>query len=699
MDNRLPFCILRYKYRMKNLLILYLALIPLQFLGQGINLIPNSGISVQKSGDILTNAFAGGMNATQFESVDLNLDGLEDLVTFDRTTEQTTVFVKRGARYIFDPLINKQIPHFGHWMRFVDFDADGKKDLFCAAPAGIQVFRNTSSATRVSFELIANPLLTEGYSGKINLYVSNVDIPAIADMDGDGDVDVLAFDPSGHYVEFHQNQAKQTGKPLDFKKKGDCWGDFVVRPCGDVLLGTPCSSEIALESVQQPNQTMHAGNSLQVFFHDGIPDLVYGHIGCPDLVYLLNQGTRDTPRFTQVKVGFPRPLPLGTFLNASFVDVAGDSSPELIVSLSSADNNGYMQDFQQSNVLFKYVNGNWQQSEIAFLQNQMVDVGEKASPCLWDADQDGDLDLLIAHAGIREGNDVKASIYYYENRAGVYVYNSNDFMKLKAELAATNLLLHAADYDLDGKKDLFISGQTDRGPRVFVVLKSGLKALDVSELAFGEVPVFVDWNQDAQLDLLIVDKAGKLRTKGNSDWGKLSTKIDWRLRSFSMADLDGDGTLEFVGIDQDGILHIGNYDSKTNELVWKLQDFSGFTFGRNAQIICEDINSDGKKDVIIGTGSGGILLLMNQSESSVWQKLDSNLFQIWPNPSVDYCYVQTKLPGSIYLYDLMGRIIVQRKTSLGEAIRIETKGLSSGSYLFLFMPEEGGAQTQKIELN
>lgn len=684
---------------MKNLLILYLALIPIQFLGQGINLIPNSGISVQKSGEILTNAFAGGMNATQFESVDLNLDGLEDLVTFDRTSEKSAVYVKRGSSFIFDPAISNQLPQFNYWMRFVDYDGDGKKDLFCAAPAGIQVFRNTSSATRVSFELIANPLLTEGYSGKINLYVSNVDIPAIADMDGDGDVDVLAFDPSGHYVEFHQNQAKQTGKPLDFKKKGDCWGDFVVRSCGDILLGTPCSSEIALESVAQPMRALHAGNSLNVFIHDGIPDLIYGHIGCPDLVYLLNQGTRDTPRFTQIKVGFPKPLSLGTFLNASFVDVAGDKSSELIVSLSSADNNGYMQDFQQSNVLFKFVNGNWQQSEMAFLQNQMIDVGEKASPCFWDADQDGDLDLLVADAGIREGNEVKASIHFFENKAGKLEFITSDYLKLKDQLNATNLLLQAIDYNNDGTKDLILSGQSGLGPRVFVLLKTGLNSIDIPGLGFNEVPVYTDWNQDSQIDLLIVNRAGKVRTPGNLDWGKLSALTEWRLRSFSMADLDGDGSLEFVGVDQDGLLHIGNYDPLTNEVAWKLQDFSGFTFGRNAQINCEDINSDGKKDVIVGTGTGGINLCLNIGDSPVWQKLKTDLFQIWPNAATDFIFVQTKLTGTVYLYDLMGRIIEQRKATKGEAIRFDTQGFSRGIYYILFKSEKEEVQTLKVVLN
>ncbi len=684
---------------MKNLLILYLALIPLQFMGQGIKLTQNSRLVVQKSGQNLLNALAGGMNATQFESIDLNLDGRADMVTFDRTTEQRAVFVNQPTGFVFDPLLSSLLPKFSHWMRFVDYDNDGLKDLFCAAPAGIQVFRNTSTRGALSFESIANPLYTEGFSGRINLYVSNVDIPAIADIDGDGDVDVLAFDPSGHYVEFHQNQSKQSGKVLDFKKIGDCWGDFVVRSCGDIVLGTPCSADIALESVQQPNRTFHAGNSLSVLFCNGIPDLVYGHIGCRDLIYLTNEGTRNSPKFTKFTVGFPNSVNLGTFLHASVIDVTGDAKPELIASLFSTDNNGYMQDFQQSNVLFSKVNDAWVASSKTFLQADMIDVGERASPCFWDADQDGDLDLLVANAGIREGNEVKASISFFENKAGVFGFITSDYLKLKDQLNATNLLLQTIDYDYDGTKDLILSGQTSLGPRVFVLFKSGLKAVDIPELGFNEVPIFTDWNQDSQVDLLIVNRAGKVRTNGNSDWGKLGALTDWRLRSFSMADLDGDGSLEFIGLDQDGAVHVGNFDALKNELVWKSQEFKSISVGRNAQILCEDYNADGKKDLIIGTGAGGVLIYDNQSSSAVWDNLKTSIFQIWPNPAADLIYVLANESGTIQWIELTGKIIEQRNTKPTEVIRFDSKGFSRGVYLLRFVSDNGQTETKKFVLN
>jgi hypothetical protein len=684
---------------MKNLLILYLVLIPLQFVGQGIKLVQNPAVIVQKSGQNLINAFAGGMNATQFESVDLNQDGREDIVSFDRTTELAAVFLNKPSGFIYEPIYSGLLPKFSHWMRFVDYDGDGKKDLFCAAPAGIQVFRNTSFKEIPSFESVANPVFTEGFSGRVNLYVSNADIPAIADIDGDGDVDVLAFDPSGHYVEFHQNQSKQSGKVLDFKKIGDCWGDFIVRSCGDIVLGTLCSANIALDAVFEPSRTMHAGNALSVFFNNGVPDLVYGHVGCRDLIYLTNEGSRTTPKFTKFTVGFPKSVNLGTFLHGSVVDVSGDAKPELIASLFSTDNNGYMQDFQQSNVLFSNVNGTWVTPGKTFLQAEMIDVGEQASPCFWDVDQDGDLDLLVANAGIREGNEVKASVSFYENKAGVFVFTTSDFLNLKNQLNATNLLLQTVDYNYDGTKDLILSGQTSQGPRVYVLFKTGLKAVDVPDLGFNEVPIFLDWNQDSQLDLLIVNRAGKIRTNGYSDWGKLGALTNWRLRSFSMADLDGDGSIEFIGLDQDGAVHIGNFDAVKNELIWKSQDFTVISVGRNARILCEDYNSDGKKDLIFGTGAGGVLLFDNQSSSPVWDNLKTSIFQIWPNPSADFIYVLANMSGTVDWFDMTGRIIDQRNAKPGEVIRFDTKGINRGIYQLRFVSDKGQTETQKFVLN
>ena len=72
-----------------------------------------------------------------------------------------------------------------------DYDLDGDKDIFTAGIFGMRVFENAGSLT---WNIIEDPLRTLGFSGMIGLQMNASDIPAIADFDGDLDLDVLVFD-------------------------------------------------------------------------------------------------------------------------------------------------------------------------------------------------------------------------------------------------------------------------------------------------------------------------------------------------------------------------------------------------------------------------------------------------------------------------------------------------------------------------
>ena len=56
------------------------------------------------------------------------------------------------------------------------------------------VYRNNSSSV-LSF-ILSDSLLTNNTSGQ-NIYVSPIDIPAITDVDSDGDLDILTFEIVG----------------------------------------------------------------------------------------------------------------------------------------------------------------------------------------------------------------------------------------------------------------------------------------------------------------------------------------------------------------------------------------------------------------------------------------------------------------------------------------------------------------------
>src|SRR5687767_15021182 len=122
---------------------------------------------LNSSGDTLLNAYVGGLESPQFSAIDLNKDGKKDLFVFDRS--------------------------------------DGKEDIFTGGYGGIMVYKNTTtSSSPLSFSIITTLLLDKD---GLNIYTSNVAIPAISDIDKDGDIDILAFGILGGYVEFSRNEA------------------------------------------------------------------------------------------------------------------------------------------------------------------------------------------------------------------------------------------------------------------------------------------------------------------------------------------------------------------------------------------------------------------------------------------------------------------------------------------------------------
>ena len=72
----------------------------------------------------------------------------------------------------------------------IDYDNDGRNDLFTYGIAGLKVYRNVGNATDgLQWELVSELLQTVVPNGNQHLYVSSSDIPAIVDVDFDGDID------------------------------------------------------------------------------------------------------------------------------------------------------------------------------------------------------------------------------------------------------------------------------------------------------------------------------------------------------------------------------------------------------------------------------------------------------------------------------------------------------------------------------
>ena len=115
-------------------------------------------------------AWVGGLDYAQFSNIDLNFDGTEDLFVFDRSNNKVLTFIQGvstgNPNWLYAPAYESKFPqymnHFNpyedeqflfSWVLLVDYNCDGKKDIFAARSGGIKVFKNSGNSTDgLSFE-------------------------------------------------------------------------------------------------------------------------------------------------------------------------------------------------------------------------------------------------------------------------------------------------------------------------------------------------------------------------------------------------------------------------------------------------------------------------------------------------------------------------------------------------------------------
>ena len=170
------------------------------------------------NGNQLNMGFSGGFNYVTAGEIDLDLDGTKDLVLFDRSGDRITPLIWEGSPgnplWRFDHSYVNQLPFAKNFMIFRDFNCDGKEDIFSFKDGGFIIYKNiSSSSTGLRFEVYTESLTSYYNPANLPVYTIPIDVPAIEDMDNDGDLDVLVFGILGTCIEYHRNMAfEQLGR-------------------------------------------------------------------------------------------------------------------------------------------------------------------------------------------------------------------------------------------------------------------------------------------------------------------------------------------------------------------------------------------------------------------------------------------------------------------------------------------------------
>ncbi len=575
------------------------------------------GIEVlDEAGDPLDHPFLGGFNLPRPQLADADGDG--DLDLFLQEHSDRIMFFRNEAaggaseyRWVTDAYEDLPV---GEWYRFADVDLDGDLDLLAEEPFSyIRYYRNDGGPGPAAYVLAADTLRdTDGEP----IFSDRQNIPNAADIDCDGNLDLLIGRLTGTITRYEAEKTDDNGVPV-FRHITDSFEDIEI--------------VAAFQGIRHGANTMALGD----VDRDGDRDLFWGDFFEAGLLFIENTGSCRRP----VLRGTPRPFPLGDPVATSgynapaLGDTDLDGDLDLVMGVLGGAFLPARTAIENLHLFEQDGDGDFAQVTARLIRT--VDAGSESIPALTDLDGDGDLDLLVSNK-IEPGDNRTGALYVYENTGSPAAPAFRARGKVPGLPAAYHFAPAFGDLDGDGDDDMLLGEWRDRVAwyrndgrgwfsrnRLLPRWRMADSAAVTLTRGRNTTPALGDLDADGDLDLIVGESSGALNYYRNDggprgpDFQLVSDEfqdIDVGRRSApALVDLDGDGDLDLaVGSEISGLRLFTNEGTPKEPVFVETDPFSHEVPAFTVPVFA-DIDADGHLDLLAGGNGGGIVIYLGRA--------------------------------------------------------------------------------------
>jgi hypothetical protein len=349
-----------------------------------------------------------------------------------------------------------------------------------------------------------------------------------------------------------------------------------------------------------------------------------------------------------------------------------------------------------------------------FLQHEMLDFGVNSSPIFFDMDADGLLDLIVSN---RKAFSVETAytskLVYFKNVGTMEVPSfelmDDNWLDIPSQLW-TSVYPTFGDLDGDGDSDLLIGDQDGfmhvyrntagaGNAAIFQIWENILTDdtntnIDVGQFA---TPQIIDLDEDGLNDLVVGEKNGNVNfyknvgTTSQYDFiliedtiGNVVATNQLGINGYSVPFLfkdENDLWQMLIGSETGQVNHYNQIEGNVLGSFNLITDtFEGVVEGERSAVAFVDVTNDGIRDLFYGQNGGGLSVYVSESLETNVTTIESNSFEIYPNPISKNGTITIQLnslevlPALVKVHDELGRIVHQQTmNSRSERITLQAE--------------------------